>query len=117
VKGLVRVWSSWDEGALAAIMCKRVYDRLKDQIGPLRSSVKQFWLADGSLVNGEGRWVGQFSIEKVRAWGAFEVFNSGGNREFLLGKLLKRAFKVVHRYDDNTVEVSDGFGALELRNQ
>jgi hypothetical protein len=117
VKGLVRVWSSWDEGTLAAVMCKQVYDRLKDQIGLLRSSVKQFRLADGSLVNGEGRWVGQFSIGKVRAWGVFEVFNSGGNWEFLLGKLLKRAFKVMYQYDVDTVEVSDGFGALELRNQ
>lgn len=41
-KGSVRVWTSWDEGALTAVMCSRVYEKLKGEIGPLRPSVKRF---------------------------------------------------------------------------
>ncbi|TEB28853.1 hypothetical protein FA13DRAFT_1632817, partial [Coprinellus micaceus] len=112
----MKVWSSWDEGALQAIMCKRVYEGLKDKIGPLRASVRRFRLADGSLVDGEGRWAGWFRIGRVRAWAAFEVFDSGGNWEFLFGKPMKKAFEVVHRYKEDVVEVSDKFGSVVLEN-
>lgn len=47
-RGSVAVRSSWDEGALESIMCSRVYERLRADMGKLRPSVKKFRLADGT---------------------------------------------------------------------
>lgn len=116
-KGLEVVRSSWDEGALESIMCMRLYEKLKDGLGKLRQSVRMFRLANGTLVKGAGRWSGWCSIGKVRVFAAFEVFDSGGSWEFLLGKPMKKAFNVVHEYGEERVTVGDKWGRIEVENQ
>ncbi|THV05881.1 hypothetical protein K435DRAFT_585948, partial [Dendrothele bispora CBS 962.96] len=105
---LVSVDGLFDDGAMVSAMSTSKYQELKSDLHrllPLRCVLR---MANGVEVPSIGRWKGGFEIDGVKAIGEFEVFDGGTSWEFLVGKPLLQAFKAIHHYENDTVEVTDG---------
>ena len=74
-------------------------------------------MADGSIVSPTAIWHRKMEIKGVQVQGSFEVFESGGNWEFLLGKPLLAAFHAVHKYTNNTIAIENEGLTATLKNQ
>ena len=111
IGGPIRVWANFDDGALANAMSIAKFNTIKHRIGYYRPSSRWLRMADGNLVKPKAMWEGRM------VFGSFEVFESGGNWEFLLGKPLLTALHAIHEYTGDTVTIkNDGHSAV-LKNQ
>ena len=73
--------------------------------------------ANGTIVKSLGRWEGGIEVEGMRVQGSFEVFDSRGAWEFLLGKRLKNALKAIHDYNTDEVTIKGVGNQTTLKNQ
>ena len=73
-------------------------------------------MANGTITPSEAVWQGDIVIGGIRTHGEFEVFQSGGGWKFLFGKLLLRAFKAIHDYETDEVQVTGIGGTATLHN-
>ncbi|THU78994.1 hypothetical protein K435DRAFT_561883, partial [Dendrothele bispora CBS 962.96] len=105
---LVPVDGLFDDGAMVSAMSTSKYNELKNDLHRLLPSRCTLRMANGAEVPSVGCWKGGFEIDGVKAVGEFEVFEGGTSWDFLVGKPLLQAFKAIHRYDNDTVEVTDG---------
>ena len=62
-------------------------------------------MAKGVVIPSMGRWEGYINIGEVRAHCEFEIFPSGSNWVFLVGKAMQRAFRAVHNHGTDTVTI------------
>ena len=74
-------------------------------------------MANGTIVKSLGRWEGNIEVGGNRVKGSFEVFDSLGAWDFLLGKRLKNALKAVHDYEVDEVTIKGEQGLTVLKNQ
>ena len=74
-------------------------------------------MADGNIVKPKAVWEGRMEIGGVEVLGSFEVFESGGSWEFLLGKPLLRALHAIHDYTGDTVTIENKGLSAVLENQ
>jgi hypothetical protein len=74
-------------------------------------------MANGSIINSLVKWLGMIEINGVRAKGEFEVFNSSGGWGFLFGKPVLQVFRVIHKYETDTIHISDQQWGITLSNQ
>ena len=91
----LRVWANIDDGALANAMSITKFNVVKHRLGYCKPSPRWLRMADGSVVKPKAVWEGKMEIGGVQVFGSFEVFESGGNWEFLLGKPLLTALHAV----------------------
>ncbi|TRM66811.1 hypothetical protein BD626DRAFT_387370, partial [Schizophyllum amplum] len=103
---VVRVRALKDDGAQVAAMDTAFYEARKHRLGALKPSTKRLRMANGAVIPSGGRWEGQMRLSGVQARVSFEVFPSGGNWSFLLGKPLLEALQVVHDYATDTVYIN-----------
>ncbi|KIM35431.1 hypothetical protein M413DRAFT_50694, partial [Hebeloma cylindrosporum] len=114
---VVRVWALFDDGAMREAMSTNVFQRVKHRLGLTLPSSIFLRMADGSIVKSLGTWEGEIEVEGVRVYGSFEIFDSRGSWDFLLGKRLLGAFKAVHDYGTDEVTVQGKGGLTVLKNQ
>ena len=114
---IVRVWATFDEGALMEVMSTSTFEKSKHRIGKLQPSVLLLRMANGTIVKSLGRWEGVIEIEGTNVRGSFEVFDSLGAWDFLLGKRLKNAFKAIHDYEVDEVTIKGSQGRTTIKNQ
>jgi hypothetical protein len=114
---IVRVWALFDEGAMREAMSTRKFHESKHRLGTLLPSSLALRMADGSIVKSSGRWEGEISVKNITGKGAFEVFDSKGNWDFLFGKTLLKAFKAIHDYNTDEVKIEGVGGLTILKNQ
>jgi hypothetical protein len=74
-------------------------------------------MANRVLVPSQAAWTGTFKIKGVKACGTFKVFNSSGRWSFLFGKPMLQAFKALHDYTTDTIQVRDDKCPAMLMNQ
>ena len=117
IGGNVRVWANIDDGALANAMSIAKFNTIKNRLGYYKPSTRWLRMADGSIVKPKAVWEGKMEIEGVQVFGSFEVFESGGSWEFLLGKPLLTAFHAVHEYTGDTVTIENNGLSAVLKNQ
>lgn len=117
IGGAVRVWANFDDGALANAMSVTKFQTIKHRLGYYKPSSRRLRMADGSIVKPMAVWEGSLEIEGVQVFGSFEVFDSGGNWEFLLGKPLLTAFHAIHEYTGDTVSIENNGVSALLKNQ
>ena len=86
-------------------MCTSVFKKVKHRISKLKHSMRRLRMANSVVIPSMGRWEGYINIGEVRAHCAFEVFPSGGNWAFLVGKAMQRAFRAVHNHGTDTVTI------------
>jgi hypothetical protein len=113
----VQVQANFDDGALANAMSVTKFNTVKHQLGRYRPSLRWLRMADGNVVKPMAMWEGRMEIEGVKVWGSFEVFESGGNWEFLLGKPLLTALHAIHEYTGDTVTIRNKGVSARLENQ
>ena len=116
IGGAIQVWVNFDDGALANTMSITKFNTIKHHLGYCRPSPRWLHMADRSLMKPKARWEGKMEIEGVQVFGSFEVFNSRGNWEFLLGKLLLMALHMVHEYTHDTVTIMNKGLSAVLKN-
>ena len=114
---VLHVQANFDDGALANAMSTAKFNSIKQHLGHYKSSQRWLRMADGSLVKPLAVWEGELEIEGVRAHGSFEVFESGSNWDFLLGKPLLTAFHAIHEYTRDTVTIENNGLKAVLKNQ
>ena len=107
IGGTIQVWANVDDGALANAMSIAKFNTIKHRLGYYKPSPRWLRMADGSIVKPKAVWEGKMEIGGVQVVGSFEVFDSGGNWEFLLGKPLLTALHAVHEYSGDTVTIEN----------
>ena len=117
IGGMIPVWANFDDGALTNAMSVAKFDTIKHRLGYWKPSARWLRMADGTLVKPKAVWEGKMEIGGVRVVGSFEVFDSGGSWEFLLGKPLLTALHAVHKYSHNTVTIENNGLSAVLNNQ
>ena len=113
----VCVKANFDDGALTNAMSMTKFNTIKHRLGHYEPSSRLLRMADGSIVRPAATWHGTMEMEGVQVQGSFEVFESGGNWEFLLGKPLLAAFHAIHEYTNDTVTIGNGGLTATLKNQ
>ena len=114
---IIRTWATFDEGALMEAMSTATFEKAKHRMGKLKPSSLLLRMANGTVVKSLGRWEGDIEVEGSRIEGSFEVFDSLGAWDFLLGKRLKNALKAVHNYEVDEVTIKGKHGLTTLKNQ
>ena len=114
---IIRTWATFDEGALMEAMSTAMFERTKHRLGTLQPSPLLLRMANGTIVKSLGRWEGNIEVGGNRVKGSFEVFDSLGAWDFLLGKRLKNALKAVHDYEVDEVTIKGEQGLTVLKNQ
>lgn len=112
----IQVQANFDDGALANAMSVTKFNTIKHRLNH-KPSNRRLRMADGNIVKPVAMWEGDMEINGVRVHGSFEVFESGGNWDFLLGKPLLTALHAVHEYTFDTVTVESKGTSAVLRNQ
>jgi hypothetical protein len=110
---IVRVKANFDDGALANAMSTTKFNAIKHRLGHYGPSSRRLWRADSSIISPTAVWHGKMEIKGVQVQGSFEVFESGGNWEFLLGKPLLAAFHAVY----DTITIGNEELTATLKNQ
>ncbi|KAF8142503.1 hypothetical protein K438DRAFT_1451241, partial [Mycena galopus ATCC 62051] len=112
----VRVMATWDTGAAVGAIDKKFYELRERRMGLLSAPTKRLRMADGTVVEVFGHWEGEVEIEGVRETCAFEVFDSGGGWDVLLGKPLQATFGVVHNMKRDVVTLDANGRTTQLEN-
>ena len=74
-------------------------------ISPLNTRIK---VANGTKLKLLGRWFGTVQVGNISAESWFEVSNSHGAFDIILGKPWLRQVKAIHNYDTDTLTISQG---------
>ncbi|KAG0701844.1 hypothetical protein DFH29DRAFT_999831 [Suillus ampliporus] len=74
-------------------------------------------MANSVIIPSQAIWQGEITIAGIRTEGEFKVFDSGGRWKFLFGKPLLHAFKAVHNYETDHVQITGKGGSTTIRNQ
>jgi hypothetical protein len=74
-------------------------------------------MANSTIIKLEAVWKGEVIIGGIRAEGEFEVLQSRGGWKFLFRKPMLHAFKAVHDYEVDEVQVLGAGGTRMLQNQ
>ncbi|KAG2071616.1 hypothetical protein BDR04DRAFT_956738, partial [Suillus decipiens] len=106
----------FDEGAMVNAMCATAFEQVKSQLRGWGTSLKRLRMANGIVIPSKVSWKGEVTIGGIKTEGEFEVFKSGGGWEFLLGKLLLRAFRAIDEYETNMVHITGEGGSTIIYN-
>ncbi|KAK1234698.1 hypothetical protein PQX77_002095 [Marasmius sp. AFHP31] len=106
-----------DDGAMVVGLSKQQYERIKDEIGGWGQSKRWMRMADGALVPGVASWQGVVRVKGLEMETALEVFDSGGQWDFLFGKPLLKKFGAVHDYEKDTIVVKKGKEVRKIFNE
>ncbi|KAG2063691.1 hypothetical protein BDR04DRAFT_961134, partial [Suillus decipiens] len=85
-------------------------------LGNWGPSTKCLRMANRTITPSEAVWKGEVVIGGIQTVGEFKVFQSGGGWKFLFRKPLLRAFKAVHNYETDKVQVTGIGGTVTLCN-
>ena len=116
---VVRVKVIVDGGAMVSVMCAQLWDKIKHRLGPVRESRRQLRMANGVKVPSVGTWMGTVAWAGVQREAAFEIFPSGGEWSFLLGKPWLEEFGAMHNFQPNVdcITITDGDRQVRVPNE
>ncbi|KAJ7750825.1 hypothetical protein B0H16DRAFT_1318324, partial [Mycena metata] len=112
----VRVFGLFDTGAGLGVLDSEVFKRVKERLGATSAGTKRLRVANGTLVWSLAHWEGELEVDGVRAKGSFEVFDSGGSWDMLVGLPMQAALGVVHDTRRNEVTVEAGGKSARIKN-
>ncbi|KAG6824809.1 hypothetical protein H0H92_005736 [Tricholoma furcatifolium] len=104
----VEVRALFDGGAMVGALCSTVFERVKNILRGWAPSAVYLRMANGNTVKSRAQWSGSLQLGSVVVDGVFEVFDSQGGWEFLLGKPLLRAFRAIHDFEEDQVLIRAG---------
>ena len=84
-------------------MSQSVYKKIKHRLEGWKKSERLLQMVNGVLVPSQAVWKGVMWLGGIEVEGSFEVFDSGGNWAFLLGKPLLCRFNAEQDFSSDTV--------------
>src|SRR6266481_3985763 len=99
----VRMQAVIDGGAMKNTMCTSKWHAQKHRLTPLSPSKVTLSVADNRHIPSEGRWTGIVDVAGTKTTQSFEVFNSHGTFQIILGKPWLNYIQAVHRYDTDQI--------------
>jgi hypothetical protein len=114
---IVRIKSTFDDGAMVNAIDLSVYQKSKHRLKPLDKSNRILRMADSRLVPSAGIWNGEVTVGNITQEDTFEVFDSKGAWLALFGKPLLKKFKAIHDYDTDIVKIPKDGDWVVLQNQ
>lgn len=109
-----------DAGSQANVIDAALWAAHERSLGPLKASKTLLRVADGKASRCLGRWEGMIRMDEVQRRTSFEVFDSGGAFEVLLGKPWLTETKAVQSFEDDCLRLPgiekplrNGFPLLE----
>lgn len=85
---------------------KRRWQQYNHCLSPLSPSTTKISVANGQEITPIGRWYGTIRIGQIGAPSSFEVFESNGAFDIILGKPWLKAVKAIHDYDTDEITIS-----------
>lgn len=109
-----RVNVLFDRGVMVGAMCLLFFEKVKHGLdGQVRPSNRLLQVANRAVIQLQAIWRGVSELNRIRAEGEFEAFNSGGGWAVLFGKPLLQRFQAVHDYHTDMVSIqSDNKSAI-----
>ncbi|KAG2052990.1 hypothetical protein BDR06DRAFT_886851, partial [Suillus hirtellus] len=92
-----------DDGAMVNILDLRTFMKASQNLRKLIPSKQILRMANGSEVPSHRIWVGTFQWNKAKVRTSFEVFDSGGIWNMLIGKPLLEQLQATHDYATDTI--------------
>ena len=117
IGGAIQVWANVNDGALVNVMSTAKFNTIKHHLGYYKPSTRWLCMADGNIVKPKAVWEGRIEIGGVWVRSSFQVFESGGNWEFLLRKPLLTALHAIHKYTNDMLTIENNGLSAVLRNQ
>jgi transposase InsO family protein len=114
---MIPVMALVDDGAMVAAMDSTYFRRIAHQLNNLKMSTKRLRMANGTIVRSITKWSGKISVNGIETEAEFEVFDSGGSWDFLFGKPLLNAFKAIHDYEKEVIEVRNTSQSTTISNE
>src|SRR6266481_35110 len=99
----VRMQAVIDGGAMKNTMCTTKWHAQKHRLTPLSPSKVTLTVADNRHILSEGQWTGIVDVVGTKTTQSFEVFNSHGAFQVILGKPWLSYVQAVHRYDTDQI--------------
>ncbi|KIJ52707.1 hypothetical protein M422DRAFT_81598, partial [Sphaerobolus stellatus SS14] len=113
---IVRARAVIDGGAMRNTMCTQKWEQWEHRLGGREDSPIMMQVADNHHIPLAGRWTGRTTVSGVNMDTKFEMFDSNGAFEIILGKLWLQTVKVVHYFKDDTIRISAVNKATMIRN-
>ncbi|KAJ7783132.1 hypothetical protein B0H16DRAFT_1803414 [Mycena metata] len=95
----------------------RRFEEVRGRLGRISPPTKQLRLANGEITRSLAHWEGEVEVEGVKAWGAFEVFDSRGSWDFLFSKPIQAALGVIHDVKGDIITLKAGGRKATISNQ
>jgi len=103
---IVRATGQVDNGAMRNCISKRRWDQYGHCLSALQPSPTRISVANGAEIKPIGRWFGTVKICGVGAPSWFEVFDSHGAFDIILGKPWLRQVKAIHDYATDEIVIN-----------
>ncbi|GAB1528281.1 hypothetical protein RhiTH_011473 [Rhizoctonia solani] len=104
-KQAVKSRSTINAGSQANILDAALWAANKSSLGPLKPSQTLLQVADSKASQCLGQWTGQVELAGQAQWSSFEVFDSGGAFEVLLGKPWLTQAKATQSFINNMLHL------------
>ena len=102
----VRATGQVDDGAMRNCISQKrweLYGHCLSKLSPLNIRIK---VANGTKLKPLGRWFRTVQVGNISAESWFEVFDSQGAFDVILGKPWLHQVKAIHNYDTDTLTIS-----------
>ena len=97
-----------DGSVMRNIICTSKWCTQKHWLAPLTPSKVTLSVMDNHPIASEGRWMGTISVAEVETTQEFEVFNSNGVFQIILGKPWLSHVQAVHEYGTDLITIQKG---------
>ncbi|KAJ6610726.1 hypothetical protein B0H10DRAFT_1666559, partial [Mycena sp. CBHHK59/15] len=114
--GIVHVTAQVDNGAMANCISLERWSTYGHCLSPLGPSTQALGVANGGRVWPEGRWYGAVAVGGVQAMGWFEVFQSNGAFDVILGKPWLHSVRAIHSYETDEISINAAGQRAILKN-
>ena len=106
-----------DGGAMLNMLCASVWEKQRYQLTPLGPSDVILSVADNHRIPSRGTWTGVVDVAGAKVMQSFEVFDSNGAFEIILGKLWLKSVRATHHYTTDEITIVTDDRAATLTNE
>src|SRR6266481_3558777 len=106
-----------DGGAMRNILCASEWRARRHWLASLTPSQVTLSVADNRHIESEGRWVGVVDVAGAKATQSFEVFNSNGAFQIILGNPGLSYIQAVHKYGTDQIVIQTGAQMMTISNE
>ncbi|KAJ6620066.1 hypothetical protein B0H10DRAFT_1665769, partial [Mycena sp. CBHHK59/15] len=113
---IVRVTAQVDNGTMHNCISLARWKAYGHCLSPLVPSTRALGVANGETFWPDGRWYGVVAVGGVQAAGWFEVFQSNGAFDLILGKPWLHSIRAIHDYETDEIRIKGAGQETVLQN-